>query len=55
MELLFNLNNPEVTAKHIYDVMLLSWKSGCKTVYYVRTIQKDGNISDKEECVSCSG
>lgn len=55
MELLFNLNNPEVTAKHIYDVMLLAWKSGCKTVYYVRTIQKDGNISDKDECVSCAG
>ena len=32
MELLFNLNNPEVTAKHIYDVMMQSWKSGCKTV-----------------------
>ena len=55
MELLFNLNNPEVTAKHIYDVMLQSWKSGCKTVYYVRTIQKDGNISEKDECVSCAG
>jgi len=55
MELLFNLNNPDVTAKHIYDVMLLAWKTGCKTVYYVRTIQKDGNISDKQECVSCAG
>ena len=31
-------------------------KEGCKSVYYIRTIQKNTNIAkDKEECESCSG
>lgn len=54
MELLYNLNN-EITAKDIYDTLFLAWESGCKTVYYTRTIQKNSNImSDKESCVSCA-
>lgn len=55
MELLFDLNKG-IKAKDIYDTLLTAWEEGCKTVYYIRTIQKNTNsISDKEECESCSG
>lgn len=55
MELLFDLNK-EIRAKDIYDTMLKAWKEGCKSIYYIRTIQKNTNImKDKKECESCSG
>jgi ribonucleoside-diphosphate reductase alpha chain len=54
MELLYNLNN-SLRAKDIYDTLMTAWKSGTKSVYYTRTIQKNSNIaSAKEECVSCA-
>ncbi|BDU49854.1 ribonucleoside-diphosphate reductase subunit alpha [Haliovirga abyssi] len=53
MELLFNLNL-DIKAKDIYDTIMTAWKTGCKTIYYTRTIQKNGNISEKNECVSCA-
>jgi len=53
-ELLYNLNN-NIKAKEIYDTLLSAWESGCKTIYYTRTIQKNSNImNEKEECVSCA-
>lgn len=56
MELLFNLNLPEVNAKYIYDTLMSAWKQDVKTVYYIRSIQKNSSdVSEKEECVSCSG
>lgn len=55
MELLFNLNRDEVDAKYIYDTLMHAWKRGSKAVYYIRSIQKDGSMSEKEECVSCAG
>lgn len=55
MELLFDLNK-NVRAKDIYDTLVTAWETGCKSVYYVRTIQKNTNIiNEKEECESCSG
>lgn len=55
MELLFDLNKG-IKAKDIYDTLIAAWEEGCKTVYYIRTIQKNtNNISEKEECESCSG
>lgn len=55
MELIFDLNK-NIKAKDIYETYLTAWKEGCKSVYYVRTIQKNTNImKDKEECESCSG
>ena len=55
MELLFDLNK-NIRAKDIYETFLTAWKEGCKSVYYIRTIQKNTNIArDKEECESCSG
>ncbi len=55
MELIFDLNK-EIKAKDIYDTFLTAWKEGCKSVYYIRTIQRNTNIiNEKEECESCSG
>ncbi len=55
MELIFDLNK-NIRAKNIYDAFLTAWKEGCKSVYYIRTIQKNTNkINEKEECESCSG
>ena len=55
MELLFDLNKG-IKAKDIYDTLMTAWEEGCKSVYYIRTIQKNtNNISEKEECESCSG
>lgn len=55
MELIFDLNK-NIKAKDIYDTFMTAWKNGCKSVYYIRTIQKNTNImNEKEECESCSG
>ena len=55
MELIFDLNK-NIRAKDIYNTLITAWKEGCKSVYYIRTIQKNTNITkDKEECESCSG
>ena len=55
MEMVFDLNK-DIKAKDIYDALMTAWEEGCKSVYYIRTIQKNtNNISDKEECESCSG
>ena len=64
MELIFNLNagvyfpdEPErsLQAKDIFDTLLLSWKEGCKAIYYIRTVQRDDfKESAGEGCVSCA-
>lgn len=59
MELVFNLNKDiygegeQITAKDIFDVLMYAWQSGCKSVYYVRTIQKD-SFKSNQECESCA-
>lgn len=54
MELLFNLNH--VTVNDIFLTLIKAWKNKCKTVYYIRSIEKDSETaSGKDECVSCSG
>lgn len=63
MELLFNLNQgiyfpdePErsITAKDIFDTLVLAWQSGCKAVYYVRTVQKDDFKESDGGCTACA-
>ena len=45
-----------IKAKDIYDTLITAWEEGCKSVYYIRTIQKNtNNISEKEERESCRG
>ena len=39
MELIFDLNK-NIKARDIYDTLMTAWKEGCKSVYYIRTIQK---------------
>jgi len=62
MELLFNLNHSSVDAKSIFDTLLYAWKKNCKTVYYMRFIQKGleakagiekDNSSNKIVCEGC--
>ncbi len=63
MELLFNLNQgvyfpdePErcLKAKDIYETLVLAWESGCKAVYYIRTVQKDDFKESNDTCVACA-
>ena len=54
VELMYNLNR-DIRAKDIYDTIMDAWKKDIKTLYYTRTIQKDGSSAEKEECVSCAG
>lgn len=63
MELIFNLNQgiyfpnePDraLKAKDIFDILLLSWKEGCKAIYYIRTVQKDDFKEGSDGCVACA-
>lgn len=55
MELIFDLNK-EIRAKDIFETLISAWEEGCKSIYYIRTIQKNTNVmNEKEECESCSG
>ncbi len=54
IELIYNLNL-DIKAKDILDTIMLAWQKDIKTLYYTRTIQKDGSSLNKEECVSCAG
>ena len=54
MELIYNLNRG-ITAKVIYESIILAWQKDIKTIYYTRSIQQDGYITNKEECTSCAG
>ena len=53
MEMILNIKDG-IKAKDIYDLYHTAWKKQCKTVYYVRSLIKSGEISEKEECVSCA-
>lgn len=54
IELMYNLNR-NIKAKDIYETIMDAWKKEIKTLYYTRTIQKDGSSAEKEECISCAG
>lgn len=50
MELMFDLNG-DISARDIYETILYAWKQQCKTIYYIRSVQK--NIQDAS-CSSCA-
>jgi ribonucleoside-diphosphate reductase alpha chain len=50
MELLVDLNNPEVNAKYFRDMILHAWKQGCKAIYYIRFLQR---TVEEHGCTSC--
>lgn len=59
-EYLFDQNREGFSAKDLYDLLINSWKNGCKAVYYVRTIKKGETVDDllgiKEgACAGCDG
>lgn len=59
-EYLLDQNKETFTAKDLYDILTTSWKSGCKAVYYIRTIKKGESVDDllgiKEGgCSGCAG
>lgn len=54
IELMYNLNR-NIRAVDIYQTIMEAWKKEIKTLYYTRTIQKDGSSAEKSECVSCAG
>ncbi|TVQ52053.1 MAG: ribonucleoside-diphosphate reductase subunit alpha, partial [Spirulina sp. DLM2.Bin59] len=62
MELLFNLNagvyfpdepGRSLTAKDIFETLVHAWESGCKAIYYIRTVQKD-DYKESDGCSSCA-
>lgn len=56
MELLLNPNLDFVNAPYFYKLIMSAWKKECKTVYYVRSIQKGNELEKGEEsCASCAG
>jgi ribonucleoside-diphosphate reductase alpha chain len=55
MELILNPNHEYVNAKYLLDLITQSWEKECKTIYYIRSIQSNGEIDKGEEdCVSCA-
>ena len=50
MELIFDMNKPEFSAKTVYDTILHAWKKKLKTVYYIRSETVQPSV-----CVACSG
>lgn len=54
IELMYNLNR-NIRAIDMYKTIMGAWKKNIKTLYYTRTIQKDGSSLEKSECVSCAG
>jgi ribonucleotide reductase alpha subunit len=56
MELIFDQNNPDFTAKNLYDAIHHAHTSGIKAIYYIRSIKKNEKLEIQEEaCVGCAG
>lgn len=56
MELILNPNLEHVDAKHYYNMIMDAWKKECKTIYYIRSVQKGNDLEKGEEsCASCAG
>lgn len=56
MELILNPNLENVDAKYYYNMIMDAWKKECKTIYYIRSVQKGSDLDKGEEaCSSCAG
>lgn len=56
MELIFDQNRVNFTAKELYDAIHYAHQKKIKTIYYIRTIKKNSTLETKEEaCSACSG
>jgi ribonucleoside-diphosphate reductase alpha chain len=63
MELLFNLNqgvyfpnesDRSITAKDIFETLMMAWQEGCKAIYYIRTVQRDNFKESNNSCTACA-
>ena len=54
MEILYNLNNPEIDALYMYNVIIKAWMSECKAIYYERSLQVNTDDLLEAECTSCA-
>lgn len=50
MELIFDMNKEDFSAKTVYDAILHAWKMKLKTIYYMRSETVQPSV-----CVACSG
>lgn len=56
MELQFDQNRSDFSAKTMYDAIHHAHQKGCKAIYYMRTIKKNESLEKKEaDCDSCAG
>lgn len=55
-EYIMNKNDPDLTAKTLWDTIYTGWRHGNKAVYYIRTIKKGESLTKGDDvCASCSG
>lgn len=58
-EYCFDQNKEGFKAKDLYDMACLSWSSGCKAIYYVRSIKPgqtvDAMLGVETVCAGCAG
>ena len=56
MKVFISPNYPEksLTAKDIFETLVMAWQEGCKAIYYVRTVQKDDFKDSEGGCSSCA-
>lgn len=56
MELIFDQNRENFTAKELYDAVHYAHEKKIKAIYYIRSIKKNSTLETKEEaCAACSG
>lgn len=53
MELIFDQNKPNFSAKDLYDAIHYAYQKGIKTIYYIRSVKQKEN--SEETCVACAG
>lgn len=58
-EYIFDQNNPDFSAKSLYDLIVGAWKAKTKAIYYIRSIKKGQTIDHitggESVCVGCAG
>lgn len=56
-EYILDRNNPNITAKTLFDVIMHAWKKKTKAVYYIRSIKPGETWNGKadEACAGCAG
>lgn len=56
MELLFDQNDEDFKAKHLWDVIHYAHQKKIKAIYYIRSIKKNETLQKQEpDCVACTG